>query len=145
MPLSVKPAQNCERMVFFMIAEIIGHFGENVINALGLNIATGTEIILSEHTIKHIKDKHPEITGDCKRIIADIIAVPHGVSFRAKDSTIGFFKGCETGELFFLELSVRSSNIGEYFVRTLHFIETDRVEKRMKNGKIISLDKYLYP
>ncbi|MCL2639146.1 MAG: hypothetical protein FWD48_12370 [Oscillospiraceae bacterium] len=123
--------------------EIIGYFSEEVILALNLNIAKGAKIFLSPSTLLHIKSEHPEIKGDYKHIIADIINLPSGVSYRTKDNTIGFFKEFENGEKYFLELSVRTSSIGEFFVRTLHFIETGRVEKRINKGKIIGLDKLL--
>jgi hypothetical protein len=123
--------------------EVIGHFNREVIIALGLNIVEGTEIFLSPSTLLHIKNAHPEINDNHKHIISDIIENPSGVSYRTKDGTIGFYREFESGERYFLELSVRNSSIGEFFVRTLHFIEAERIQKRMRSGKIIRLDKLL--
>gem|GEM_PF-2873083 len=125
--------------------DIVGCFSEEIIAKLGLNIEVGTEILLSMPTLEHIKKDHPEIIGDHKAIIADIIAAPLGVSRRKKDGSIGFFKDHENGIQYFLELSVRPSNIGEYFVRTLHHIQIERVEKRVKKGAILLLTNEKIP
>ena len=121
--------------------EKVGEFSAEVIKILNLDIPTGTNILLSESTLEHIKNDHPEIIGNHKTIISDIITAPTCVSIRVKDGSIGFFKEYEDGEQYYLELSVRSSSIGEFFVRTLHHVETGRIEKRVKKGKIIRLDK----
>jgi len=123
------------------MTEIIGIFSSEVVATLKLDIPTGTEILLSVSTLEHIKTSHPDIIGDHRAIIADIITAPSGVSLRVKDCSIGFFKCFENGSQYYLELSVRSSSKGEYFVRTLHHIERGRLEKRVKNGKIILIDE----
>jgi hypothetical protein len=125
--------------------KIIGYFNREVIIALGLNIVEGTKIFLSPSTLLHIKNAHPEINDNHEHIISDIITNPSCVSYRAKDGTIGFYKEFTYGGKYFLELSIRNSSIGEFFVRTLHFIESERVQKRIKSGKIIRLDKLLIP
>ena len=125
-----------------VMIEKVGEFSAPVIAALNLDIAVGSSILLSESTLQHIKTDHSDISGDYIAIISDIIDKPTGVSFRFKDGTIGFFKEYETGIQFYLELSIRASGIGEFFVRTLHRIEVERVEKRMKKGEIFRLDKY---
>lgn len=122
--------------------EKVGEFSAEVIKILNLKIPVGTNILLSESTLEHIKTDHPEIIGDHRTIIADIITAPVGVSLRIKDGSIGFFKEYQSGEQYYLELSVRSSSVGEFFVRTLHHVETGRIEKRVKKGKIIRIDKY---
>jgi len=70
----------------------IGEFSSGIAEVLSMNIPAGTEILLSESTLAHIKNNHPEITGDHKSIIADIINAPMGVSKREKDSSIGFLR-----------------------------------------------------
>jgi hypothetical protein len=121
--------------------EKIGELTNEIIKLLALDVPIGTEIFLSERTLQHIKEQHPDVVGNLRAIIIDIVAEPTAVSYRQKDRTIGFFKEHESGKQYFLDLPIRPTNKDEFFVRTLHYIETDRYEKRIKKGKIITLDK----
>jgi acyl dehydratase len=125
--------------------EKIGEFSAAVIELLALDIPVGTDILLSESTLKHIESRHTDICGDHKRLIADIIAAPSAVSYRAKDATVGFFKVLKSGDRLYLEVSVRASGKNEYFVRTMHSIEAERVEKRLKTGIILGIDNEKKP
>jgi hypothetical protein len=125
-----------------MTFEKVGEFSEEVILALNLPIPVGTAVLLSQSTLEHIKKDHPEITGDHNAVIADIIAAPSGVSCRPKDGSVGFYKEHENGEQYYLELSIRPSSVGEFFVRTLHPIKTKRFNWYVKKSKVISVDKF---
>jgi hypothetical protein len=119
----------------------VGEFTDEIIKLLSIDVPVGTEILLSERTLQHIKEEHPDVVGDLKAIITDIVTAPTAVSYRPKERSVGFFKEHGDGKQYFLDLPVRPTSKDEFFIRTLHLIEVNRYEKRVKKGKILTLDK----
>jgi len=119
--------------------ESVGCFTEKILFLLGLNIEIGTKIFLSAATLEHIKRKHPEITGNLKKIIAEILANPNYIGYNLKKNTIDFIS---TDDKMCLRVPVRSSSDGIYFVRSMFMLHKRNFDRLVKNDSIkpFSLD-----
>ena len=58
----------------------IGIFSSDVVQALDLDIPSGTPIYIADTNIKHMKNSHPRDFEKYGKQIADIIAYPDYVS-----------------------------------------------------------------
>jgi hypothetical protein len=122
------------------ILEKIGFFSAEVVKALALGIPAGTEILLSERTLQHIKTRHPDVGTDLQPLIASILTAPDGIA-RRSDGSVAFYRKHEDGKEFYLDVAVRPSSKNEYFVRTMHFIKAKRFDWYIRRGVIKMLDK----
>jgi len=117
--------------------QVVGHFSENIIFLLGLNIEVGTEIILSPTTVEHINRKHPEITGNLYEKAAEILLNPEYVGYSPRKNTIDFI----VSENERLRVPVRPASDGIYYARSIFKLHKRDFERLKRSGSIFPVDK----
>ncbi len=123
-----------------MNKQIIGHFPQQIINLLHLDVAAGTPIYISETNIAHMKSSHPDDFAKYGCDLKNIISTPDYVGKNVKDNSIEFTKEyCIDGEYVKVAVRVTSHNI--YYARSLYVLSRKRTENFIKKGTLKKLDK----
>jgi hypothetical protein len=112
--------------------EKVGEFSEAVITALGLDVAVGTAIYVGRSNAVHMATDHEREYYRFYDKIPQIIAAPDYVRLKKDDYSIDFVKNFGKH----IKLAVRIAGDGEYYARSLYFIETNRVENLVKKGEL---------
>jgi hypothetical protein len=117
--------------------EKIGEFSAAVVELLALDVPAGTAIYVGTSNIAHIARKHPLEFNRFFNKIPYIIKNADYVRFKADDGSIEYIK-------FFgkhVKIAVRIAGDGEYYVRSLHYVELNRIENLIKKGELKPLTK----
>lgn len=118
----------------------IGCFSPAVIEALGLNIPSGTPIYIADTNIEHMKASHPEDFEKYGGNIPEIIAHPDYVGLNAKDDSIEFTKEYVIDGNF-VKVAVRVSTRNVYYARSMYVLNPNRVKNFIQKGTLRKLDK----
>jgi uncharacterized protein (UPF0254 family) len=115
----------------------LGEFTAEVIEKLNLDITIGSGIYIGTSNILHMSRKHPYEFDNFFDKIPLIISSADYVRRRNNDGTIEYIK------LFgkHLKLAIRIAGDGEYYTRSLYFVETNRIENLLKKGELKRLTK----
>ncbi|KRQ86912.1 hypothetical protein ABG79_01403 [Caloramator mitchellensis] len=114
--------------------KIVGFLNKKIIDMLGIDIKEGTEIILGESNIEHMKIKHPNDYQKYGDKIIEIINTPTYVCKHPKKDSIEFIKVFINENNDHVLVAVRASGKGILYVRTLFVMSLDKVEKYKSKG-----------
>lgn len=123
-----------------MKPEIVGHFSQEVIDLLGLDIDAGTPIYIGETNIEHIRSRHSYEYEKHFHNLEDIIENPDYVGTNPKDGSIGYVKLYKIGSEY-IRVAVRITPKGTAFVKSLHLLSTCNAERYIERGTLKKLDK----
>jgi len=115
--------------------EKVGELTQAVIDALGLSMKAGQEILLGNTNILHMQTKHAGDYACYGGYIPAILAKPNYVGLNQKDTSIEYVKEFqEHGE--YVKVAVRVSLGGTLFARSLYALNRQKVVKYIKNGTL---------
>jgi hypothetical protein len=115
----------------------LGEFTVEVIEALELDVPVGTGIFIGASNILHMSRVHPYEFDKFFEKIPHIIDTADYVRKRKNDGSIEYIK--QFGK--YLKLAVRIAGDGEYYTRSLYYMETNRIENLLKKGELKRLTK----
>lgn len=116
---------------------LIGHIDKKVIELLGLDIKENTPIYISEGNIIHIRENHPDAYMKYYDDVENIISNPDYVGIAGVDApSIEYIKQYKVDNEY-VNIAVRASKAGTYFVRSMFIIEEGRINDYLKKGKLI--------
>ena len=104
--------------------EVIGEISLNVINLLNLPLKEATPIYLGATNIAHMKSEHRYEFEKFYDKLPFILSTADYVRLRSEDSSIEYIKFIGKH----IKLAVRVAGDGNYYARSLYFIELNRVE-----------------
>lgn len=111
-----------------------------MISALNLPIKNEAPIYLGETNIDHMKRRHPADYAKYGQHVRLILSDPDYVGVNPKDNSIEYVKEFQlNGE--YVKVAVRVSVSGNYFVRSLYVLNTNRVNNFISKGSLKPLDK----
>ena len=119
------------------MTEKVGEISAEVVKTLGLSIPANTSVYVGRSNIAHMVQEHNEEYWRYYDKISLILSLPDYVRVKKDDDSIEYIK-------FFskhVKLAVRVAGDGEYYARSLYYIEANRVENLVKTGELKSLDK----
>jgi len=116
--------------------EKVGEFTTNIINALNLDIPTGTDIFLGDSNIKHMQTSHPNDFIRYGGDIADIILNPDYVGKNKKDNSVEFVKEYLVDNAF-VKVAVRVSQGNTYYARSIYVLNPRRVVNFIRKGTLL--------
>lgn len=118
----------------------VGTLSRQVISALNLPIKNEAPIYLGETNIDHMKRRHPADYAKYGQHVRLILSDPDYVGVNPKDDSIEYVKEFQlNGE--YVKVAVRVSVSGNYFVRSLYVLNTNRVNNFISKGSLKPLDK----
>jgi len=112
--------------------ETIGEISLEVIELLGLPLKEATPIYLGATNIAHMANEH---SYEFKRFydkLPLIILTADYVRLRIEDNSIEYIKLIGKH----IKLAIRVAGDGNYYARSLYFIELNRVENLLKKGEL---------
>jgi hypothetical protein len=113
----------------------VGIFSSSIIKKLNLNIKIGTPIYLGESNIQHMITRHPSDYVKYGKLIPQIIAHPDYVAINKKDLSIEYVKTFKTTNQY-VKIAIRISTNNIYYVRSLYILNSKRVLRFIKSGKL---------
>ena len=118
----------------------IGHFSEQIIRILDLDIPVGTPIYIADSNIEHMKSSHPKTFEKYKDELQNIIENPDYIGKNTKDDSIEFTKEyLIDGE--YVKVAVRISTSNIYYARSTYELNPNRVKNFIQKGTLKKLDK----
>lgn len=117
----------------------IGEFTQKIIDLLGVDISSGTPIMIGNVNIEHIKNRHIYEYDKYMNQIEDIIATPDYVGINPKDNSIGFVKLFKVNSEY-IRVAVRISTKGQYIAKSLHMLSTCNAERYIEKGTLIKVN-----
>lgn len=115
----------------------VGKFSREVIELLGLSVTENTPIYVGATNIAHMAQEHGYEFNRFYNRIPLIISGADYVRLKQDDGSIEYIKSFGK----YVKLSVRVAGDGDYYVRSLYFVETNRVENLIKKGELKKLTK----
>jgi hypothetical protein len=109
---------------------VIGYIDQSVINLLGLQIISGTPILVGPSNIEHMKKNHPEDFEKYFSELTNILSSPDHVIPNPKDGSLQYIKKLDE----FILVAVRVSGGGKFFSKSLYKMGHDKIERFNKNG-----------
>jgi len=113
----------------------IGEITLEVIQVLNLHLEEATPIFIGTTNIAHMAKTHSYEFNRFYHKIPLIISTAEYVRQKKDDRSIEYIKSMGKH----VKLAVRVAGDGKYYVRSLYFIESNRVENLLKQGEL----KYL--
>ena len=117
--------------------EIIGEITVEVIKLLDLNLKEAIPIYIGNTNKNHMKRNHPYEYNQFYLKLPLIISTADYVRLNEQDDSIEYVKSFGK----FIKLAVRVAGDNKYYVRSLYFIESNRVENLIKKGELKPLTK----
>lgn len=117
----------------------VGCFSENIINALNLNMASGTPIYIGDTNIEHIKKRHEYEYEKYYKFLPDIIAQPDYVGLNPKDNSIQLVKEFKISNDY-VRVAIKVMQTGTCFVKTMHILSTCNADRYIEKGTLKHLD-----
>ena len=118
----------------------IGHFSEQIIRILNLDIPVGTPIYIADSNIEHMKSSHPKAFEKYKDELQNIIKNPDYIGKNTKDDSIEFTKEyLIDGE--YVKVAVRISTSNIYYARSMYELNPNQVKNFIQKGTLKKLDK----
>ena len=114
------------------MVEKIGEFSLDVIETLHLGIPVGTAIYIGATNIAHMVSEHGYEYYRYFDKIPLILSSPDYVRLKKDDNSIEYVKSVGKH----IKIAVRVAGDGNYYVRSLYYIETNRVENLLKKGEL---------
>ena len=111
---------------------VIGYITSDVIKLLNLRLTEETPIYVGVTNIAHMASDHSYEFNRFFDKLQIIISTADYVRFKKEDNSIEYVK------LFskYVKLAVRVAGDGNYYARSLYFIESNRVENLIKKGEL---------
>ena len=110
----------------------IGEISTEVIELLNLPLTEATPIYIGVTNVAHMASNHSYEFNRFYDKIPHIIGAADYVRLKKEDNSIEYVKSFGK----YIKLAVRVAGDGNYYARSLFFIETNRVENLLKKGKL---------
>jgi hypothetical protein len=115
----------------------VGKISLEVIELLGLSLSESVPIYLGTTNIAHMAKEHSYEFNRFYDRISSIISTADYVRLKEDDGSIEYIKFFGK----YIKLAIRIAGDGNYYARSLYFIETNRFENLMKKGELKKLTK----
>ena len=115
----------------------IGEITLEVIKLLNLPLSQATPVYVGITNIAHMASEHSYEFYRFFDKIPNIISTADYVRLKSEDNSIEYAKSFGK----YVKLAIRVAGDGNYYARSLYFIETNRVENLVKKGEFKSLTK----
>ena len=115
----------------------VGEVSLEVIKLLDLPLSESVPIYVGITNIAHMAKEHSYEFNRFYDRIPFIVSTADYVRLKKDDGSIEYIKSFGK----YIKLAVRISGDGNYYARSLYFIETDRVENFVKKGELKRLTK----
>jgi len=119
------------------VAEKVGEFSIDVVNALALDIPAGTAIYISESNRRHMKNRHPWEYEKYHSRLPKIFLAPDYAGINPSDGSIEVIKVFSKT----IKVAVRIAKDGDYYVRSIYEVGKSRVDNSLKSGQLKQLTK----
>ena len=116
----------------------VGELSQAVIDALGLQMKPGQEILLGASNIAHMRTKHEADYYRYACALVDILAAPDYVGLNPKDGSIEYVKEFLL-EGDYVKVAVRVSLSGNLYARSLYVLNRRRVHNFIESGALKKL------
>jgi len=116
----------------------VGEITQRVIDLLQLKIEAGTPIYLSPSNIEHMIDTHPQDFEDYGMDLENIIKYPDYVGHNPSDRSIEYVKLFKVQNKKYIKVAVRVSAGGKFFARSLYCRDTDKMERFIEKGYLLT-------
>ena len=121
--------------------KIVGYISETVNKMLSLGINPNTPIYLSDNNIVHIRECHSDAYIKYFDDLEEIIRDPDYIGIAGVSiESIEYVKRYEINEEY-VNVAVRASKGGTYYIRTMFIIEDGRLNDYIKKGKLLKIQK----
>jgi len=117
--------------------ELIGEITIEVIKLLDLSLTQATPIYIGETNRIHMINYHYYEFNHYYKDLPMIISTADYVRLNTDDNSIEYIKSFGK----YLKLAVRVAGDGNYYARSLYFIESNRVNNLIKKGELKPLTK----
>ena len=107
----------------------VGEFTEDVIRLLSLDIKAGTPIYLGASNLEHMQKSHPRDFKKYGSRLEKILSDPDYIGAR-DDGTIEYIKAFGMH----IKVAVRVAQSGEYFARTLYYVDGNMAKRLVSAG-----------
>lgn len=118
------------------MAQVVGKFHKNIIDALNLNILEGTNILIGETNLEHMKKSHPTDYRKYGKDISLILNEPDFVGINKKDASIEFVKEYKIDSEY-VKVAVRVSAGNQYYARSIYVLNPNRVQNFIAKGTLV--------
>ena len=115
----------------------VGKISLEVIKLLGLSLSESTPIYIGVTNIAHMAKEHFYEFNRFYNRIPQIISNADYVRLKPDDGSIEYIKSFSK----YVKLAIRVAGDGNYYARSLYFIETNRIENLIKKGELKELTK----
>ena len=115
----------------------VGKISLEVIKLLDLPLSEDTPIYVGVTNIAHMAKEHSYEFNRFYEKIPLIIATADYVRLKKDDGSIEYIKSLGK----YIKLAIRIAGDGNYYARSLYFIETNRVDNLVKKGELKKLTK----
>ena len=115
----------------------VGKISTEVIKLLDLPLSENTPIYVGITNIAHMAKEHSYEFNRFYDKIPQIISTADYVRLKKDDGSIEYIKSFKK----YIKLAVRIAGDGNYYTRSLYFIETNRFENLLKKGELKRLTK----
>ena len=119
------------------INSVVGEISLEVIELLGLELSEKVPIYVGVSNIAHMAKEHSYEFNRFYDKISFIISTADYVRLKKNDGSIEYIKSLGK----YIKLAVRVAGDGNYYARSLYFVETDRVENLVEKGELKLLTK----
>jgi hypothetical protein len=113
----------------------IGEVSARVASTLTIDIPGRSPIYISESTIAHIRQRHPEDYAKYGQHINNILENPDYVGMRPTDETLVYIKIFICGSVN-VKVAIRATKNKTLFVRSMYRIADSRLENYIKKGTV---------
>ena len=127
---------------------LVSYFSDYVISELQLDIVNNTPIYISDNNIQHIRENHSDAYIKYFDSLSDIISDPDYIGIAGvKSKSVEYIKSFNIdGE--YVNVAVRATKNGVYYIRSMFIIEDGRINDYLKNDRgdssfLIKVDKSL--
>jgi len=114
------------------VTDKVGEISLEVIKLLDLPLAEATPIYIGVTNIAHMASEHSYEFNRFFDKIPFIILTAEYVRLKSEDNSIEYIKSFGK----YVKLAVRVAGDGNYYARSLYFINTDRVESLVRKGEL---------
>lgn len=115
--------------------QIVGHIADYICD-LDIEAVAGAPIYLSETTIQHIRDTHSDAYMKYFDMIEEIIASPDYIGVAGVHAPSIEYVKCYKKDGENVNIAVRASKGGTFYMRSMFLIEDGRIEDYLKKGKL---------
>ena len=117
----------------------VGTLTSLVCKLLNIHSEANKPILIGEQNIRHIKEKHPDDYFYYGHMLEEIRRIPDYVGIAPKNKSISYIKEVSITPDRIINIAVRMSTNGTYFVRSFYNINIAKINNGLEKGTVFKL------